>query len=57
MGAFNSEVGQGISQGTVGLSGMVDAGMQGNAQDVFNAGFNSAGTIASGYDAQTGATI
>ena len=36
---------------------MVNAGMNGNAQDVVNAGMNSAGTIASGYDAQTGATI
>ena len=36
---------------------MANAGIQGNAQQLINAGTNAAGTIAGNYNAETGATI
>lgn len=53
----NQQVGNIINQSTNGVTGMVNAGIDGNAQNMVNAGALAAGSIANNYDPVTGATI
>ena len=57
VGGANQQIGNNINQATNGIVGMANAGIDGSAQGIINAGTQAAGQIAGNYNAGTGATI